>query len=121
MVRKRDLITSARIVSYIGGVLYILGAALLFLNHFIPAFELGYVGTRVIIYLFGLSFNGDILVLAIVGVVIGGGIIILLGAETSHLLTGILLIVLAAIGLGIPAIPTFAGAILYLIAYTKKR
>jgi hypothetical protein len=118
-VRKRDIVNSARIISYIGGVLYVLGATLLFLAHFIAAFDLGYYGSRLIIYLFDLTNN--LLILAIVGVVIGAGIIILLGAETSHLLTGILLLLLGIAGLGIAAIFPIAGGILFLIAYTRKR
>ena len=118
-VRKRDLVNSARIISYIGGVLYVTGSALLFLAHFIDKFDLGYYGSRVIMYLFDLTDN--LLILAIVGVVIGAGIIILLGAETSHLLTGILLITLAIVGLGVAAIFPIAGGIIFIIAYTKKR
>ena len=118
-VRKRDLVTSATIISYIGGVLYVLGAAILFLDHFIDGFSLGEVGDKLIIYLFNLTEN--ILILAIVAVIMGAGIIILLGAETSHLLTGIILLILAIVGLGVIAIFPLTGSILFLIAHTKKR
>lgn len=119
VVWKRDLVNSARIISYIGGVLYVLGAAILFLDHFLDNFSLGEIGDKLIIYLFDLTDN--ILILAIVAVVLGAGIIILLGAETSQLLTGILLIVLAIVGLGVVAIFPITGGILYIIAHTKKR
>lgn len=119
MIRKRDLVNSAKIISYIGGVLYVLGASLLFLDHFIEGFNLHYVGDRLINYFFGIEVN--ILILAIISVIIGAGIIILLGAEISYLITGIILLVLAIIGLGIPAIFAICGGILYIIAFTKKR
>ncbi len=118
-VRKRDLVNSATIISYIGGVLYVLGAAILFLDYFIDAFSLGDIGYKLVIYLFNLTSN--ILILAIVAVVLGAGIIILLGAETSHLLTGIILLILAIVGLGVIAIFPATGAVLFIIAFTKKR
>lgn len=118
-VWKRDIVNSAKIISYVGGVSYVLGAAILFLDWFIDAFDLGYYGTRVIMFLFDATDN--VLILAIVSVVIGAGIIILLGAETNHLFTGILLIILSIVGLGVIAIFPLVGGILYIIAYTKKR
>ena len=117
-IRKRDLVNSARIISYIGGVLYVLSAALLFIDHFVSSFSLD-IGSRILCYFFNINVN--ILVLAIVSVIIGAGIIILLGAETDHLLTGILLIVLAIVGLGVIAVFPLVGGILFIIAFTKKR
>jgi hypothetical protein len=117
-VRKRDLVNSARIISYIGGTLYILAAALLFLDVF-EVFSLGYVGVSLLLFLFNINVN--ILVHAIVCIVIGAGIIILIGAEPSHLLTGIILLVLAIVGLGLIAIFPLVGGTIFIIAYTKKR
>jgi len=123
-VRKRDLVTTARIVSYIGGVLYVLSGGILFLDYFMPKFSLD-IGSRVLLYLFGIEINSgtdvDILILAIVCVVLGAGIIILLGAEPNHLLTGILLLVLTIIGLGVIAIFPLVGGIIFIIAFTRKR
>ena len=123
-VRKRDLISSARIISYVGGVLYVLAGGILFLDYFMHRFSLD-VGSRILLYLFGIEINAgtdaDVLILAIICIVIGAGIIILIGAEPDHLLTGILLLVLAIIGLGAIAIFPLAGGILFIIAFTRKR
>ena len=61
------------------------------------------------------------IILAILGVVIGAGIIILVGAEPPDLVTGILLIVLGIFGLGIPGLFAVVGGILFIIASTRKR
>ncbi|MCK4846018.1 MAG: hypothetical protein KAS95_10105, partial [Candidatus Heimdallarchaeota archaeon] len=61
------------------------------------------------------------LVIAFIGIVIGALVTISINLHVSDLARGIILIVLAIIGLGIPGLFTFISGILYIIASTKKR
>ena len=122
MARKRDLRRWGQILSYSGGVLFALVGALLFLDYFVDAFTLEGTITKDLIIktiLFTVPINE--IILAILGVVIGAGIIILVGAEPPDLVTGILLIVLGIFGLGIPGLFAVVGGILFIIASTRKR
>jgi len=119
MARKRDYQKWGKIFSLIGGVLFVIGGLLLFLAHFLPAFTLGGLASNFIVYFFGV--NVDFLVLGIIGVALGAFAIIIANAERLDLLSGILLIVIGLVGLGIPGLFAVIGGILYLIASAKKR
>ena len=69
--------------------------------------------------LFGVELK--VLHLAIIGVVLGAGIIITVSAEPPDLVTGIILLVIGVFGLGIPGFFTVIGGILFIIASTRKR
>ena len=119
MPRKRDYQKWGKIISLIGGALFVIGGILLFFAHFLSGFTLGQLTSNFIVFLFGINVN--LLVLGIIGVALGAFAIIIANAERSDLLSGILLIVIGIVGLGIPGLLTFVGGILYLIASAKKR
>ena len=122
MARKRDLRRWGQILSYSGGVLFALGGALLFLDYFVDAFTLeGTIVSDLIIKTILFTVPIREIVLAILGVVIGAGIIILVSAEPPDLVTGIILILLGIFGLGIPGLFAVVGGILFIIASTRKR
>jgi len=120
MARKRDLQKWGKIISLIGGVLFVLGGILLFLGHFgiltlnPPANDLV---IKTVLFNVSLQFWH----IGLIGIILGAGSLILVNAEVSDLLTGILLIVISIFGLGIPGLFTFIGGILYIVASTMKR
>lgn len=121
MARKRDLQRWAQILSYTGGVLFALGAALLFLNHFLPSPYLPNIVQDLIVKTVLFTVPLTTIVLAIIGVVLGATVIILVGAEPPDLVTGIILIIIGIFSLGIPGLFTVVGGILFIIASTRKR
>ncbi|GAH26750.1 unnamed protein product [marine sediment metagenome] len=121
MARKRDLRRWGQILAYTGGVLFALCGAVLFLSEFIDGFSLEGIFQDLILYTILFAVPMTVIVLGIIGVVIGAGIIILVGAEPPDLVTGILLIVFGIFGLGIPGIFAVVGGILFIIASTRKR
>ncbi len=122
MARKRDLRRWGQILSYSSGILFALGGALLFLDYFVDAFTLeGTVTQDLIIKTILFTVPIAEIVLAILGVVLGAGIIILVSAEPPDLVTGIILIILGIFGLGIPGSVAVVGGILFIIASTRKR
>ena len=120
MARKRDLRRWGQILAYVGGILFAFSGALLFLDYFIDSFTLG-IAQDLILYTILFAVHMADIVIAIIGVVLGAGIIILVGAEPPDLVTGILLIVLGISGLGIPGIFAVVSGILFIIASTRKR
>lgn len=121
MARKREIQRWAQISSYTGGVLFALGAALLFLNHFLPSPFLPNIVQDLIVKTVLFTVPLTTIILAIISVVLGAIIIILVGAEPPDLVTGIILIVLGLFGLGIPGIFAVVGGILFIIASSRKR
>ena len=121
MARKRDLRRWGQILAYTGGILFAFCGALLFLDYFIDSFTLEGIAQNLILYTILFAVPMAAIILAIIGVVLGAGIIILVGAEPPDLVTGILLIVLGIFGLGIPGIFAVVGGILFIIASTRKR
>lgn len=119
MARKRDYQKWGKIFSLIGGALFVIGGILLFFAHFLQAFDLDRLTSNFVVYLFGIYVN--FLVLGIIGVALGAVAIVITNAEISDLLSGIFLIVIGIIGLGIPGLFTVIGGILFLIASAKKR
>ncbi len=119
MPRKRDYQKWGKIISLIGGALFVIGGILLFFAYFLPAFTLDQLTSNFIVYLFGINVN--FLVLGIIGVALGAFAVITANAEWSDLLSGILLIVIGIVGLGFPGLLTVVGGILFLIASAKKR
>ena len=123
MPRKRDYQKWGKIISLIGGALFVIGGILLFFAHFLTGFTLDPLTSNFVVFFFNISLPSQsyFLILGIIGVALGAFAIIIANAERSDLLSGILLIVIGIVGLGIPGLFTFAGGILYLIASAKKR
>ena len=127
MVTKKELIKWAKVFSLIGGVLFVLGGLLLFIDYFLTTSILPDIARDIIIktvvfsVLENLSAFNFILVLAILGVAFGAISIILVNAEISDLATGIMLIIIGILGLGFPGLFLVIGGIIYIIASTRKR
>ncbi|MCG3222032.1 MAG: hypothetical protein H7641_11700 [Candidatus Heimdallarchaeota archaeon] len=127
MVTKKELIKWAKIFSLIGGVLFVLGGLLLFIDYFLTTSILPDIARDIIIktvvfsVLENLSEFNFILVLAILGVAFGAISIIIVNAEISDLATGIMLIIIGILGLGFPGLFLVIGGIIYIIASTRKR
>ncbi|GAG97260.1 unnamed protein product, partial [marine sediment metagenome] len=127
MVTKKELIKWAKVFSLIGGVLFVLGGLLLFIDYFLTTSILPDIARDIVIktvvfsVLENLSAFNFILVLAILGVAFGAISIILVNAEISELATGIILIIIGILGLGFPGLFLVIGGIIYIIASTKKR
>ncbi|MCG3225439.1 MAG: hypothetical protein H7645_00855 [Candidatus Heimdallarchaeota archaeon] len=127
MVTKKELIKWAKIFSLIGGVLFVLGGLLLFIDYFLTTSILPDIARDIVIktvifsVLENLSDFNYILVLAILGVAFGAISIILVNAEVSDLATGIILIIIGILGLGFPGLFLVIGGIIYIIASTRKR
>jgi len=121
MARKQEYIKWGKILSIIGGILFVIGGALLLLANFIPSFTLTSVASDIIIKTPFYVFELRLIVLAIIGIVLGALTIILVTSEIDVLATGILLIVIGIVGLGFPGLFNVIGGILYIIASTKKR
>ena len=121
MARKQQYIKWGKILSLIGGILFILGGALLLLANFIPSFTLDSIVSDIIIKTPFYPLGLQLIVLAIIGIVLGALTIILVTSEIDVLATGIILIALGIIGLGFPGLFNVIGGILYIIASTKKR
>ncbi|MCG3215869.1 MAG: hypothetical protein KAS63_04100 [Candidatus Heimdallarchaeota archaeon] len=121
MARKLDYIKWGKILSIVGGILFVIGGALLLIAHFVGNFTLNPIASDIIIKTPFYSFGLRQILLAIIGIVLGALTIILVTLEISVLATGILLIVIGILGLGFPGLFVFIGGILYIIASTKKR
>ena len=127
MVTKKELIKWAKVFSLIGGVLFVLGGLLLFIDYFLTTSILPDIARDIVIktvvfsVLENLSAFNFILVLAILGVAFGAISIILVNAEISELTTGIILIIIGILGLGFPGLFLVIGGIIYIIASTRKR
>ena len=127
MAPKKELIKWAKIFSLIGGVLFVLGGLLLFIDYFLTTSILPDIARDIVIktvvfsVLENLSTFNFILVLAILGVAFGAISIILVNAEISDLATGIILIIIGILGLGFPGLFLVIGGIIYIIASTRKR
>lgn len=127
MVTKKELQKWAKIFSLVGGVLFVLGGLLLFINNFLTTSILPTIVQDIIIktvvfsILENLSEFNMLLVLAILGVAFGAISIILVNAEISDLATGIILIIIGILGLGFPGLFLVIGGIIYIIASTRKR
>jgi hypothetical protein len=127
MVTKKELQRWAKIFSLIGGVLFVLGGLLLFIDYFLTTSILPTIARDIIIktvvfsVLENLSGFNYILVLAILGIAFGAISIILVNAEVSDLATGIILIIIGILGLGFPGLFLVIGGIIFIIASTRKR
>ncbi|NPD87449.1 MAG: hypothetical protein HGN29_01915 [Asgard group archaeon] len=127
MVTKKELIKWAKAFSLIGGILFVLGGLLLFIDYFLTTSILPDIARDIVIKtvvfsaLENLSEFNFILVLAILGVAFGAISIILVNAEISDLATGIMLIIIGIFGLGFPGLFLVIGGIIYIIASTRKR
>ncbi|MHA1953361.1 MAG: hypothetical protein ACXAAM_04000 [Candidatus Heimdallarchaeaceae archaeon] len=127
MVTKKELIKWAKVFSLIGGVLFVLGGLLLFIDYFLTTSILPDIARDIVIktvvfsVLENLSAFNFLLVLAILGVAFGAISIIIVNAETSDLATGIILIIIGILGLGFPGLFLVIGGIIYIIASTRKR
>jgi len=127
MVTKKELQRWAKIFSLIGGVLFVLGGLLFFIDYFLTSSILPTIVRDIIIktvifsVLENLSGFNYILVLAILGIAFGAISIILVNAEISDLATGIILIVIGILGLGFPGLFIVIGGIIFIIASTRKR
>ena len=127
MATKKDFQKWAKIFSLLGGILFIIGGLLLFIDYFLTSSILPKIAQDIIIktvifsVLENLSGFNYILVLAILGIAFGAISIILVNAEISDLATGIILIIIGFFGLGFPGLFLVIGGIIYIIASSRKR
>ena len=121
MARKNEYIRWGKMSAYLGGILFIIGGLVLLIYHFMDR-TLGSIEYDLIVKSsFILQNINSLLVIAFIGIVIGAFVTISINLHVSDLARGIILIVLAIIGLGIPGLLTCISGILYILASTKKR
>jgi hypothetical protein len=120
MAKKRDFQRWGKIISLIGGVLFVLGGILLFLGQF-GILTLTPLANDLVIKTVLFNVILQFWLIGLIGIILGAGSLILVNAEVDNLLTGILLIIIGIFGLGIPGLFTFIGGILYIVASTRKR
>lgn len=122
MARKNEFIRWGKISAYLGGILFIIGGLVLLINHFMDRTLEGSIEYNLIVKSsFILQNINSMLVIAFIGIVLGALVTIAINLHASDLARGIILIVLAIIGLGIPGLLTCISGILYIISSTKKR
>ena len=120
MARRRDYQKWGKIFAIIAGILFILGGILLIMHILsvvtLGTFEMDLVAKGFLLRLIGIDW-----IIAILGITLGALTLVLLRADVSDTLRGILLIILGIIGIGIPGLLDFIAGILYIIAGAKRR
>ena len=121
MVSKQEYIRIGQIITIIGGILFVIGAIVLILSYFIESFTLNSVTIGLIIGTPFYIVELHILILTVLCVIFGTSSIILVGREKFILYSGIIIILLGIIGLGIPGLFIVIGGSIYVVASTRSR